>query len=104
MVKVRWATVSKSKALMMVSSGGFSWFKARLAVAAGGGLVHSVSMVLVSRVPMSFDGSRFLGSREGAWTAEYGSVASRPACSRIAEEWSVIVRLCFHSRQIGQIW
>jgi hypothetical protein len=66
---------------MMDSSGGFSeeLFGAALGVSSCSGLDHASVMVEVLRMPFRALEGRPSLMMEGAWMAEYGLVASRPA-------------------------
>ena len=93
------AICSKSSALTTLSNVGFS-SSLSSGVVDGGGLTHSSVMVLLSTVPFSFEGSRFVERTDGAWIELYDVDASRPACFQMTtnDQWkSSICRTACHS-------
>jgi hypothetical protein len=91
------AASSKSWALMRDSRGGFSeaLFGAALGVSSSRGLAHASVMEAVSRMPFRVLEGRPSLMMEGAWMAEYGLVASRPAYLYIT------AICCQHEAEVG---
>ena len=88
------AASSKSSALMRDSSGGFSeeLLGAALGVSSSRAVDHSFVTVEVSRTPLRAAEGRPSLMMEGAWIAEYGFVASRPAYLYITVCWGLVGR------------